>query len=98
MPAAQIAPTSDEPKGATALPADDARWKQVQMLPCHLSVEARVPGFTLQDLLNLRKQSIVRSQLATSTSPPLRVNGEVEGWCEFEVLGNRLAVRLTELA
>ncbi|PYV80204.1 MAG: hypothetical protein DMG93_19470 [Acidobacteria bacterium] len=96
--AAQIAPTSDEPKGATALPADDARWKQVQMLPCHLNVEARVPGFTLQDLLNLRKQSIVRSQLATSTSPPLRVNGEVAGWCEFEVLGNRLAVRLTELA
>lgn len=68
------------------------------MLPCHLSVEARVPGFTLQDLLNLRMQSIVRSQLATSASPALRVNGEVAGWCEFEVLGNRLAVRLTELA
>jgi hypothetical protein len=28
----------------------------------------------------------------------LKVNGELIAWCEFEVLGNKLAVRLTELA
>jgi flagellar motor switch/type III secretory pathway protein FliN len=29
---------------------------------------------------------------------PLRVNGNVIGWSEFEVVGDTLAVRLTELA
>jgi hypothetical protein len=46
-----------------------------------------VPGFTLRDLLNLQAQSIGRSHLAASASPPLKVNGEVVAWCEFEVLG-----------
>jgi hypothetical protein len=96
--AVQIAPASDEANGTNAISANDVRWKQVQMLSCHLSVETRVPGFTLPDLLNLRAQSIVRSHLASSTNPPLWVNGEVVAWCEFEVLGSRLAVRLTELA
>ena len=94
--APQTANVSDEL--SEALPADDPRWKQVQKLPCHLSVEARVSGFTLRDLLHLHVQSIVRSHLAASASPPLRVNGEVVAWCDFEVLGRRLAVRLTELA
>ena len=76
----------------------ELRWPQAERLPCRLSVQAQVPGFTLKDLLNLQPQSIIRSQLATSASPPLRVNGEVIGWCNFEVLGSRLAVRLTELA
>lgn len=78
--------------------AEDVRWKQVEKLACNLSVEVRVPGFTLKDLLNLHPQSILRSHLPTSASPPLRVNGELVAWCDFEVLGNRLAVRLTELA
>lgn len=76
----------------------ELRWSQAQSLPCKLSVQAQVAGFTLKDLLHLRPQSIIRSQLATSASPPLRVNGEVVAWCDFEVLGTRLAVRLTELA
>jgi flagellar motor switch/type III secretory pathway protein FliN len=76
----------------------ELRWSQAESLPCKLSVQAKVPGFTLKDLLNLGPKSIIRSQLPTSASPPLRVNGEVIAWCDFEVLGSRLAVRLTELA
>lgn len=76
----------------------ELRWSQAENLPCKLSVQAKVHGFTLKDLLNLGPKSIVRSQLPTSASPPLRVNGEIIGWCDFEVLGSRLAVRLTELA
>ena len=79
-------------------PLNQLCWSQAQSLPCELSVQARVTGFTLKNLLNLGPQTIVRSQLASSASPPLRVNGEVVAWCDFEVLGSRLAVRLTELA
>lgn len=77
---------------------EDARWKKVEGLPCNVSVAVRVPGFTVKDLLALRVQSVIRSELPITASPPLRVNGETIGWCDFEVLGNQLAVRLTGLA
>jgi len=71
----------------------ELRWAQAGGLPCRLSVQAAVQGFTLKDLLDLRPQSIIRSQLATSANPPLRVNGEVAAWCDFEVLGSRLSLQ-----
>ena len=100
MPTAapQPAPVVPQPSPAASVPtADDSRWKQVEKLPCHISIEVPVPGFTLKDLLGLRVKSIVRSRLAVSASPPVRVNGEVVAAGDFEVLGKRLAVRLTDL-
>lgn len=97
--AAQAAPTSAQTIPLSqALADDETRWKRVEKLPCNLSVEARVPGFTLKDLLALEEKSVVRSQLPTSSSPPLLVNGKIVARGDFEVLGKRLAVRLTELA
>ena len=95
--AAQIAATPSSQAAPLAIPANDPRWKQVEKLPCHISVEVCVPGFTLKDLLALRVKSVVRSELASNSSPPLLVNGEVVATGDFEVLGKRLAVRITEL-
>ena len=77
---------------------DQTGWTKVQMLPCNVSVEVSVPGFTLKTLLGLHAASVVSTQRPTTANLPLRVNGELFAWCEFEVLGNRLSVRLTELA
>jgi flagellar motor switch/type III secretory pathway protein FliN len=55
-------------------------------------------GFSLKDLLRLRRETVLVSRMPTGDSPPLRINGELVAWCEFEVLGRRLAVRITELA
>jgi flagellar motor switch/type III secretory pathway protein FliN len=95
---AQTATAQEAENRTGSDPVNELRWSQAESLPCKLSVQARVPGFTLKNLLNLGPQTIVRSQLASSASPPLRVNGEVVAWCDFEVLGSRLAVRVTELA
>jgi|SRR5579864_1374320 len=78
--------------------ADQTGWTKVQMLPCNVSIEVPVPGFTLKTLLGLCAASVVSTQRPTTANLPLRVNGELIAWCEFEVLGNRLSVRLTELA
>jgi flagellar motor switch/type III secretory pathway protein FliN len=67
-------------------------------LPCDVAVEIAVPEFTVKKLIELEIESIVRTNWTTTANLPLKVNGELIGWCEFEVLGNRLAVRLTELA
>jgi flagellar motor switch/type III secretory pathway protein FliN len=78
--------------------ADERAWGQVGDLPCDISIEVPVPGFGLKDLLALRRETVLVSRLPTSDSPPLRINGELVAWCDFEVLGTRLAVRITELA
>jgi len=99
MPATAAQPAATQPIPlAQSLADDETRWKRVEKLPCNLSVEVRVPGFTLKDLLALEAASVVRSQLPTSSSPPLLANGKVVARGDFEVLGKRLAVRLTELA
>lgn len=67
-------------------------------LPCRLSLEISVARFTVADLLRLSMGSIVETAHHNATDIPLRANGVLIGWTEFEVIGNRLAVRITELA
>lgn len=76
----------------------DAIWQEAGWLPCKLSVEILVPGFRVRDLLLLDVNSILDTRSASSADVPLRLNKELIGWAEFEVVGDRLAIRLTELA
>ena len=89
---------------ATAVAAPQAAlvepevWTHALELPCELSVELPLPGFRVADVLRLGRQSVIRSEWRVGTDVPLRVNGELIARGEFEVVGNCLAVRLTELA
>ncbi|MGD0891338.1 MAG: FliM/FliN family flagellar motor C-terminal domain-containing protein [Terracidiphilus sp.] len=65
-------------------------------LPCLLSLEVPVVRFTIGDLLKLGKGSIVESSCHHTSDVPLRVNHLLIGWTEFEVIGDRLAVRITD--
>jgi flagellar motor switch/type III secretory pathway protein FliN len=65
-------------------------------LPCTLSLELPVVRFTIGDLLKLTKGSIVETATHHTSDVPLRVNQLLIGWTEFEVVGDRLAVRITE--
>ena len=67
-------------------------------LPCTLALDLPVVRFTVADLLNLVKGYIVETSYHQSSDLPLRVNGQLVGWTEFEVVGERLAVRLTDLS
>lgn len=67
-------------------------------LPCNLSLQIPVVNFTVGDLLRLRKDSIVETGCVSTGDIPLRANGLLIAWSEFEVIENRLAVRITELA
>ena len=67
-------------------------------LPCTLALDLPVIKFTVGDLLSLTSGSIVETAYHQSSDLPLRVNGQLVGWTEFEVVGERLAVRLTDLS
>jgi len=50
------------------------------------------------DLLSLRKGSVVLTATPVANDIPLRVNKILLGWGRFEVVNDRLAVRVMELA
>jgi flagellar motor switch protein FliN/FliY len=63
-----------------------------------MTVEIPMPNFTVGDLVRLTPGRIIASRWTVGQDVPLRINGELIAWSEFEVVQNRLAVRLTELA
>jgi flagellar motor switch/type III secretory pathway protein FliN len=70
----------------------------IPWLPCTLTLEIPVIGFTIGDLLSLSPGSIVETACHHTSDVPLRVNQLLIGWTEFDVIGDRLAVRITEQA
>lgn len=79
-------------------PAEKDPGELLPWLPCTLALDLPVVNFTVGDLLNLTRGSIVETTYHQSSDLPLRVNGQLVGWTEFEVVGERLAVRLTDLS
>ena len=84
------------PTVSTADPAGEA-WSEAIWLPCQLSVELAVPAFTIGDLLRLQPNNILDSQWKQNADVPMRINGLLIGYAEFELLGDKAAVRVTEL-
>lgn len=98
--AAQPAPEVAIADATANRPADRVAdpWLRVEALPCLLTIEIPLPGFTVGDLLHLARGRVVASRWTVGQDVPLRINGELIAWSEFEVVQNHLAVRLTELA
>jgi len=84
-----------QPKPATPVPDP---WTRVEPLPCLLTIEISVPGFTVADLVSLERGRLIATRWTVGQDVPLRINDVLIAWSEFEVVHNRLAVRLTELA
>jgi flagellar motor switch/type III secretory pathway protein FliN len=72
-------------------PLDSMPW-----LPCTLTLDVPVVRFTIADLLTLTRGSIVETACHHTSDVPLRVNQLLIGWTEFEVIGDHLAVRITD--
>jgi flagellar motor switch/type III secretory pathway protein FliN len=94
---AGTAPPKPEAAGGCETEEDD-RWGPVLGLPCELIVDLPLPGFKIADLLKLHSGSVINSHWPVGQDVPLRLNGTLIGWSEFEVVGTSLAVRVTELA
>jgi len=89
-------PTEKATTPPTPTPAPDL-WAGVQSLPCTLSVSLPIGGITVGDLLRLEVNSIVDSQRGADAPLPVWVNGVVVASSVFDLAGERLAIRITEL-
>ena len=83
---------SSEVKPYVSNPAEVLPW-----LPCTVSLEISLDGFTIGDLSNLARGSVVSTACRRNSELPLYVNGQLIGWSELEVIDDRLAVRITEI-
>ena len=67
-------------------------------LPCTLVLEVPAIKFTVGSLMLLRPGTIVETSAQHNEDLSLKVNGQVVGLVEFDVVGDNLAVRLTGMA
>lgn len=86
------------PPAPTPTPSAGDRLDTIPWFPCVLTLDVPVVRFTIGDLLALTKGSVVETACHHTSDVPLRVNGVLIGWTEFDVVGDQLAVRITEQA
>jgi len=75
----------------------EAAWSHVKGLLCRLSVEVPIPRFTVRQLLTLEPGAILDTYHEEGSHVPVMVNDQMIAWGEFDVVGEILAIRLTEL-
>ncbi len=98
LPAPEILPAT----AGTPDPKLEIAWREplarAMALPCTLTLEAPVIGFTVGTMLALEVGSIVETASQQNEDLPLSVNGQLVGMVEIEVVGENLAVRLAGVA
>ncbi len=84
--------------GALAMPPARRPVEALPWLPCTMALDVPILHFTVRSLLDLLPGAILETSCHQSMDIPLRVNGLLMAWTEFEVVGERLAARITDLA
>ena len=77
---------------------EEVRWLPLLGFSCELTVDLPLPSFHLSHFLKLIPGSVISTNWRTTRDLPLRVNGTLIGWGEFDRAGKKLTLRLTELA
>jgi flagellar motor switch/type III secretory pathway protein FliN len=81
-----------------ALPDVQDQDIRLERLPMQVDVLVKVRSFRVQDLLSMQKGTVVETFQEHTQDVPVRCGGALLLWSEFEVLDQRLAVRVTRLA
>ena len=85
--------------GVSLAPAPSRRpVEALPWLPCTLALDVPVIRFTVRSLLELAPGVFIETSCHQSMDIPMRVNDLLMAWTEFEVVGERLAARITDLA
>jgi len=80
-----------------ALGTEDT-WEALVYLTCSITAELDVPGLTVEDVLHLSPGAVLNTRWRTNRDLPLRVNGRLLGYAEFDSGDDAMGVRLTEFA
>jgi flagellar motor switch/type III secretory pathway protein FliN len=75
-----------------------AEWDLLARIPMRLTAGVPLPRFKVKDLVELAEGSVIESVWTSGADVPLKCGDVQLGWAEFEVVEQRLAVRITRLA
>jgi flagellar motor switch/type III secretory pathway protein FliN len=73
-------------------------WMAVMNLGAPVAMELDVPAFTVAELMKIAVGSVLTTKWPTNRDLPLRINGRLLAWAEFETTGENVGVRVTEFA
>ena len=76
---------------------DHPAWPTVSQLPVLLAVNIRLNRMRIRDLLMLDKGQVLESCWSQARDVPIVVGESLLCWGEFEVSGQRIGVRVTQL-
>ena len=99
--ASEVSPVlsvAQEPESVT--PSESARISLSALaakLPLQLDLRVPLPSFRVQNLLSLEKGQVIESAWPHTEDLPLWSGGVHLVWTEFEVVDQKLAVRVTRL-
>jgi flagellar motor switch/type III secretory pathway protein FliN len=77
---------------------DHPAWPMISRLPVVLAVNIPLSGFKVSDLLGLKPGQTIESAWAVTEEVPLKAGALQLSWGEFDVVDQRVALRLTRLA
>lgn len=77
---------------------DHGEWPLLARIPMRLTAIIPLRGFRVSELLRLKRGQTIASNWAITEDVPLRIGSVQLSWSEFEVVEQRMAVRLTRLA
>ena len=83
---------------AAALPGTVAADSPLAGLPLQLDVTVPIPSFRVADLLALEKGAVLMSQWPHAEDVPVWCGGAQLAWTEFEVVDQKLSVRVTRIS
>jgi flagellar motor switch protein FliN len=95
---ATLAFTSEREGADSASERKSALTELAAKLPLQLDLRVPVPSFRVQQLLALEKGQVIETVWPHAEDLPLWSGGVQLVWTEFEVVDQKLAVRVTRLA
>lgn len=76
---------------------EHSAWPKLSWLELTMAVEVPLLRFKVQDLLRLSEGQVFESAFSDTEDVPLRIGDMQLGWTEFEVVDQKIALRLTRL-
>ncbi len=94
--------TDLKPETNSAMPwmsriEEHSAWPILSRLAVTMTVEIPLSRFKVQDLLRLAVGQVFQSNSSDTEDVPLKVGHVQLGWTEFEVVEQKIALRLTRL-
>lgn len=93
-----VAEPSTHPASPAQTPLSSDPWSGFLHVSTTVALDAAVVGLTVRELFRLEKGSIVATAQPVESNAPLTAGGSLIGWGEFQVVGEKLAIRVAELA